>query len=479
MRSGSGFPSAAVITSAALLLFGAADAVAQCVYSDANVLLPSSPGASSEFGTSLALGDGLLLVGDPGADVAGVTSGAVIVYEDQNGQWVEVTRLEPPVPIDRQRFGATVDLEGDWAVVGSPGTGAGGNRAGSVFSFLSTGGVWTLDQELSGSAGGPGDEYGLAVEASGNQLTVGQPTRGRGVAYLYRRVGGVLTEFGNLQGSASGERFGASLVTDGLTTYIGAPGIRSGGAAVGGVYVALYQFSWALTSTLVQSPDPAATGFGSALALNDDGNLFVVGENRATVFRQGPIGFQDLITVRLAANPAVSSEAAAFDGEALAGNALRTSGRGELLRGYAGWAHVAHLDPDAAGSGELVGTAVAKRGRVVALGAPARLGGGAVYTMTLPDFFLEASANTVTTGAGVDLHECGGEPGAPVVLFVAGVNGVPTIQVLDRGVFDAAQDYRSSFVVPPGLVGSDFDLQALSFYFGGVQRSPRVTVLVR
>ena len=111
------------------------------------ITLPSAaPGDA--FGSAVAASATTVVVGSPGSDGDGEVplqdAGEVIVYARSGNQLTLQTRLTAPSPRAGDRFGATVALDGDFLIVGAPGTDAILDREGAIYLFARQGGAWTL-----------------------------------------------------------------------------------------------------------------------------------------------------------------------------------------------------------------------------------------------------------------------------------------------------------------------------------------------
>ncbi len=89
----------------------------------ATEIQPPVPQVQAEFGASLALHDGLLLVGSPVREVGGVRHrGAVYRYRLQpSGAWLPMGEVEPP-PASEVEFGIEVAVSDRWIAAGSLGS---------------------------------------------------------------------------------------------------------------------------------------------------------------------------------------------------------------------------------------------------------------------------------------------------------------------------------------------------------------------
>jgi hypothetical protein len=143
--------------------------------------------AYDEFGHSVAIWDDFAIVGAHFDDSKGNKAGAAYVFPRGTGPWTL-----PPQKIlaydgaTDDLFGSSVSISGQVAVVGAPGNGAGG----SVYPFeFDTSGIgWTAGAKLADSAGADGDDFGYSVRLSGDDLVIGAPGDGAGVAHVYLSV---------------------------------------------------------------------------------------------------------------------------------------------------------------------------------------------------------------------------------------------------------------------------------------------------
>lgn len=121
----------------------------------------------SYFGTSVALDGDVALIGAPGNEIAAPGHNRAHVFRlDGAGTWTFEATLAPDVvgadPWS-DKFGSSVDLRGDSAVVGAPRFDFGGDPGGATYLFERVGGVWSLVEHLRPDDQGNGDEFGSAV----------------------------------------------------------------------------------------------------------------------------------------------------------------------------------------------------------------------------------------------------------------------------------------------------------------------------
>jgi Calx-beta domain-containing protein/FG-GAP repeat protein len=82
--------------------------------------LTAPTGASSEYGGAVAIDGSTAVVGDFGATVGGVQTGAAFVFTDSGGSWSETAELTPSDGENAGQFGYSVAISGSTIVVGAP-----------------------------------------------------------------------------------------------------------------------------------------------------------------------------------------------------------------------------------------------------------------------------------------------------------------------------------------------------------------------
>lgn len=186
-----------------------------------------------------------------------------------------------------ERFGFSVSLSGDTAVVGANFTAddcpSGPNcNSGSAYVFVRTNGVWTQQAKLTASDAAAGDRFGVCVSVSGDTALIGalQDDHAGGTdagsAYVFVRSGTVWTEQAKLTASdaVAYDWFGHSVSLSGDTAAVGA----SSGHPVpgpGAAYIFVRSGDvWTQQQKLTASDAAAADHFG--FAVSTDGDAVVV-----------------------------------------------------------------------------------------------------------------------------------------------------------------------------------------------------------
>lgn len=148
------------------------------------------------FGFSIDIEGDRLVAGARLHDAGTSNSGAVYVFERQGGAWVQIQKLLSPEPVIGGEFGRSLALDGGTLVVGSLRAQAGnGLKPGAVFVFNQSPGGYVFESKLVQAAPGDGDGFGISVALSGSMLAVGAcyhdgAGQDDGAVYLYERSGG-------------------------------------------------------------------------------------------------------------------------------------------------------------------------------------------------------------------------------------------------------------------------------------------------
>ena len=200
-------------------------------------------------------------------------------------------------PQDYAAFGASVAVDGDYIVVGAPGTEVGGVvGAGAVFVYSST--TRTLLATLKNphpTAPNPDNEnsysdgFGVSVAISGTRVAVGAPgdhtgTAVEGTVYVYDVTSATperpIIALDNPSSSPARRDFGTSVAISGTRVVVGARADGTAGAITGSAYV--YDLASATPRRPVvtlNNPTPATyDDFGASVAIS--GTHVVVGAPR-------------------------------------------------------------------------------------------------------------------------------------------------------------------------------------------------------
>jgi hypothetical protein len=319
-------------------------------------IIPSDGADYDYFGQSIALRDGILAVGAPQApdDNINIDAGAVyLFYQNEGGQnnWGEKLKLRRPDGSTSTYFGVSVALDEGILVVGNQHDSVLGALSGSASVFYQNEGgadTWGFVKQLFASDGAANDYFGNKVSLNGGIVAVGAPfndtphTDGGSVYLYYKDEGGVdnwgekkklngydendifgseitlqddmlavgilgiyetqgaVTLFSKDQGGADAwgeivtvsaynapadesENFGKSIALKDKALLVGAPNnsekVHSGGVAYLFEENMIQPGNWVLSQILLASDNAAGDEFGHAVALFDDGVALVGTKN--------------------------------------------------------------------------------------------------------------------------------------------------------------------------------------------------------
>lgn len=202
-------------------------------------LVPLGSARDAEFGHSIAVGDDLIVVCAHRDMVDGVMSGACYVFESAGANWIQSARLVPPDGADGDVFGESVAVDDGMLLIGAGHVNA---NTGAAYSFLrDSSGNWLPNQTITASDTVVGDLFGEAVALYGSFAAIGarQHKIGGleiGTAYVFERDGDQLTEWAKLlpEDGVHGDAFGLSVAVSDKFVVVGAV---SANAESGAAYV--------------------------------------------------------------------------------------------------------------------------------------------------------------------------------------------------------------------------------------------------
>ena len=237
-------------------------------------LTASDGGADDEFGISAAVDGGTIVVGARGDDS---DTGAAYVFTKVAGVWSQVAKLTASDGAADDEFGISVAVDGGTIVVGARGD---DSDTGAAYVFTKVAGVWSQVAKLTASDGATDDEFGISVAVDGGTIVVG--ARGddsdTGAAYVFTKPGTGWADSNTAakltaSDGATDDEFGISVAVDGDNIVVGARGDESD---TGAAYVFTKgSGGWSETAKLTASDGAANDEFGYSVAV--DGNTIVVG----------------------------------------------------------------------------------------------------------------------------------------------------------------------------------------------------------
>lgn len=225
---------------------------------------------SPSFGSSVAFGDGVVLVGDDGGHIFGY-DGAAYLFDSTSGEQLLKLTIEESLGTGGNYFGAAVAIEGNVAWIGASGDRVDGRPgAGSIRLFDIASG----EQLRTLTTNGPWDEYfGRSLDIDDGVAVVGASggdgmVRDTGAAYLLdASTGSQIAKLTPSDGVSRGN-FGREVAIDGGLVLVGAPFDSENGDFSGAAYL----FDAATGSELAKlmpSQPMEDQGFGWSVAIDD------------------------------------------------------------------------------------------------------------------------------------------------------------------------------------------------------------------
>jgi len=199
----------------------------------------SDRGSADYFGWSVALSGDYAIIGAPFQDSGdNQNAGTAYIFRNFNGQWKEVKNLAPPVRQANDNFGWSVDISGDFAIVGAAGE---QGASGAVYIFEKNKGGednWGEAKKVRASTPAFGDMFGYSVSISGEYAIIGahlesedpfetNTATASGSAYIFFRGFGGPDNWGQAKKltapvRAEGDNFGISVAISGNHAIVGA-----------------------------------------------------------------------------------------------------------------------------------------------------------------------------------------------------------------------------------------------------------------
>ncbi len=239
-------------------------------------LTASDTGRFNGFGSSISMSGDRAVIGASGAN----DTGAVYVFKRSGTNWVQEAKLRASDAGARDQFGYRVSVSGDTAVIGAFADDDGGRDSGAAYVFTRSGTTWRQEAKLTASDAAEVDRFGMSVSVSGDIAVIGaylddDAGSNSGSAYVFTRSGTTWTQEAKLTASdaASGDYFGVSVSVSGDRAMIGAYGDD---AFTGSAYVFTRSgTTWTQEAKLTTSNAARYSYFGYSVSMSD--NRAVIG----------------------------------------------------------------------------------------------------------------------------------------------------------------------------------------------------------
>jgi len=204
--------------------------------------------ASDLFGISVAINGDYAVVGATGEDTGGSGAGAAYIYHrTATNTWDSGIKIVASDAQAGDKFGSSVAIDGDYAVVGAENEGAGGVDSGAAYIYHRTDtNTWDSGVKIVASDAHSNDEFGASADISGDYVVVGAPyesalgDENTGAIYIYHRTDTNTWDSGHkfvLSTPTDGDYYGVGVGISGNYVISSANGDDEGGSSAGAAYI--------------------------------------------------------------------------------------------------------------------------------------------------------------------------------------------------------------------------------------------------
>ena len=248
-------------------------------------MIPIDPDGATGFGISVDISGETAVIGARAGVVGQDVVGAAYVFtQNEPPFWNQHTKL---VASDRRggdQLGLAVAISGNEVIAGAPEHSAGGLGSGAAYIFeQKEDGAWVETIKLSDGETASEDQFGISVAISGNLAISGAQqdddiAPNAGAAYIFERSGTLWLQRAKLDAddAKAGDLFGNAVAISGETVVIGAPGVDDAGPEAGAIYVFIRSDTeWIQQAKLIGDDIGMFDGFGTAIAVHQ--NTAIIG----------------------------------------------------------------------------------------------------------------------------------------------------------------------------------------------------------
>jgi hypothetical protein len=243
----------------------------------------------SNFGYSVYTSGNYAIAGIPYDNVGTNTSqGSANIYQYDGTKWILMQKITDPGGAAGDRFGFSVSLSGNYAIVSSIWDDVGANTdQGSVSIYQYNGTSWVWMQKITDATGAVSDYFGASVSISGNMIVVGSSwddislstDQGSSLFYKYNGTNWVLVQKVFDAVGLATDFFGHSVSISGNYAVVGVYFYDVGATSNQGAAV-MYQYNgtnWVFMQRLTDAQGAAYDVFGGSVSIS--GNYVIVGSS--------------------------------------------------------------------------------------------------------------------------------------------------------------------------------------------------------
>jgi alpha-tubulin suppressor-like RCC1 family protein len=250
---------------------------------ETQILYGSDPGADDNFGYAVAVDGNYAVVGSRYNDTGGTDRGAAFIFHKSGGTWTEQAMVQPSDTADNDWFGRGAAISGDYVIVNAYAKTTNNTGQGAAYIFYRSGTSWAQQAKLNASDSEASDAYSYSVDIDGDYAIVGSlnedpgGTSNAGSAYIYVRSGTSWSQQAKIQASdkEANDTFGRGVTISGDYAAVGADNEDTSGSNAGSVYIFKRSgTNWSqqqkIQSSDIQADDYFGGGAGQGVSLSGD-----------------------------------------------------------------------------------------------------------------------------------------------------------------------------------------------------------------
>jgi hypothetical protein len=233
-----------------------------------HTLADPTPEINDWFGYSVAISGNLVVVGAYMDDTGATNSGTTYIFNANTGSLLRA--LANPTPSGGDYFGSSVAISGNNVIVGAYSDNTGATDSGAAYIFDASNG--NLLYTLANPAPAANDKFGFSVAVSGNIAVVGAyqddlHATNNGTVYVYDLDAGNLLHTLSRPEWSINDYFGYSVAVSGNVVAVGTPGEDTGATDAGETY--LFDATTGNLLGTISNPTPSTTDmFGYTVVIS-------------------------------------------------------------------------------------------------------------------------------------------------------------------------------------------------------------------
>jgi len=261
-----------------LVLFTAFGAAGALAASQAKII--ANDAEESDYFGSVSISGDYAIVGAWGEGTGGTWAGAAYIYHRTAlNTWDTGTKIMADNAGERDYFGSSVSISGDYAIVGAYSEDTGGSDAGAAYIFYRDGATWSQQAKIWAGYPDDIDWFGYSVSISGDYAIAGAPLEDTvgsedGAAYIFHRDNGVEWRQATqivADDAEARDNFGISVSISGDYAIVGASAEDTGGSDAGAAYIFHRDGEWWPQQAKIMAPDAQASDyFGIPVSISGD-----------------------------------------------------------------------------------------------------------------------------------------------------------------------------------------------------------------